>query len=399
MTTPRRILFLSAYTGLGGGETALVGLLSALDRTRLRAALLTPREGPLGEAARGLGIETHVVPYRGASVWYVPAVWARLPATTALAEHIRSAAPDLVDTDFHSLPFAAPACRGAGVPLVFTCWGWWFRPRPWQRQVYRRGVDAILACSEAIKRGFLGAPPFMAPERVRVMYPGVDPAVFRPRPGEIESLRRALDLPARGPLVTMLARFQHVKGHDVFLEAARIIASRAPEVTFVMAGENVFGGARESAYKHRILSTVAADPVLRSRVRWLGWVPASERLLAASDVLVCSSRFESVGMVPVEAMSCGVPVVSTNVGGPAETIVDGVTGFLVPPERPDEIAGRVMTLLSNPEQRRIMGEHGRARVVESFTLTRYASAFQDVVSEVLARRANGLSARTGEVLP
>jgi glycosyltransferase involved in cell wall biosynthesis len=377
-----RVAFCSAYTGLGGGETSLLGLLGALDRRRHAPVLLCPREGRLTEAVAGLGVPVRVVPYRGASTWFAPALWARLPAARRIAARLRDLGVAAVHSDYHTLPYAVPACRALGVPLAFTCWGWWFRPKPWQRGFFRRGPRLVLAGSDAIRRGFLGARPFMAPDRVRVLHPGVDTRVFRRRPDARAAVRRELGIPPGADLVTLLARFQAVKGHDVFLAAARLVAREAPGARFVAAGDNAFGARADGAFERRVRAEAAGDPVLRDRVRFLGWESHPERLLAASEVVVVPSRFESFGMVPVEAMAAEVPVVSTDAGGPAETIVDGETGFLVPPGRPREIAARVLTLLGDPELRGRMGRAGRARVEARFSLDRYASAFGEVLDEL-----------------
>jgi glycosyltransferase involved in cell wall biosynthesis len=320
-----------------------------------------------------------VVPYRGASVWFAPALWARLPAVRRLVEAVRGLEPAVVHSDFHTLPYLVPACRALGVPLVFTCYGWWFRPRPWQRRFYQNGPRAILAISEAVRTGFLGRPPFMPPDRVRVLHLGVDTEAFRPRPAEREAIRREMGLPLHAPLVSLVARFQAIKGHDVFLEAAARVAAERPETRFAVVGSTPFGVAADAAFGRRIRARVEADPTLRERVRLLGWVPRVDRLLAATDVLVCSSDFESFGMAPIEAMASGVPVVSTNVGGPAETIVDGETGYLVPPRDPRRIAERVVALLADHSLRERLGRAGRARVEARFSRGRYARGFAEVL--------------------
>ncbi len=380
-----RVAFVSSYTGLGGGETSLLALLGALDRARVNPVLVCPREGQLPEAARRLGVPVHLVPWRPASVFFVPPLAALAPGTSALRAKLDEVAPAVVHSDFHTLPLAVAAHTPRGRPAVFTCWGWWFRPRPWQRSFYRRGSIVIVASSQAIKNGFLGDPPFMDPERIEVVSPGVDTARYTPRPDERESTRGTLGLELEAPLVTLVARFQRVKGHDVFLDAARRVMDVLPQTRFAIAGENAFGVAADEAYKRQVTHEVASDPRLRAHVRFLGWIEPSELLLAASDVVVVSSRFESFGMVGVEAMACGVPVVSINRGGPAETIVDGETGFLVPPERPDLIAARVVTLLRDAELRRRTGEAGRARVLAGYTVQRYAAR----MTEVLESAARG----------
>jgi glycosyltransferase involved in cell wall biosynthesis len=389
VTGPARLLFVSAYSGLGGGETSLLNLMAALDRRRFAPSLVCPREGLLPERARARDVPTAIVPYRGASIWFVPGVWALLPPARRIAEHLAATAPHVVHSDFHSLPFTVPACRAAGVPLIFACYGWWFQPKPWQRGFYRDGGFEILAICDAVKRGFLGDPPFMPPERVRTVPLGVDTSVYRPRPSEREAVRRALGLPGRGPLITLVGRFQTVKGHDVFLAAARVIAAARPDACFAIVGENAFGVAADESFKRQVMALVESDPVLQSHVHLLGWIDRPEHVIAASDVVVCSSHFESFGMALVEAMSCGVPVVSTDVGGPSETVADGVTGFLVPPRRPDAIAERTLELLGDEGRRCAMGQAGRARVEARFSVARYAESFQEIASVAMATRTGG----------
>jgi glycosyltransferase involved in cell wall biosynthesis len=99
------------------------------------------------------------------------------------------------------------------------------------------------------------------------------------------------------------------------------------------------------------------------RVRLLGGVEraALPALLRSADVVACCPWYEQFGMVAVEAMACGVPVVVSAVGGLAETVQDGVTGVHVPPRRPDRIADAMTELLDDPERRRCMGAAGVSR--------------------------------------
>ena len=105
-------------------------------------------------------------------------------------------------------------------------------------------------------------------------------------------------------------------------------------------------------------------------------------MIAACDVIVCPSRFESLGMVHLESMAMARPVVSMDNGGPAETVVDGETGFLVPPEDPDALAQRVIALLRDAALRARMGEAGRARVLAHFTAAGYARAFAQLLEDL-----------------
>lgn len=383
-STMRPILFITTYTGLGGGETSLLTLAEHLDPTRYRPALVVPRDGQLPERWRVRGWPVTVLPFRGATTRFVPTLWTRFPIVRRLAAALHPPAPRegiaAIHSDYHSLPFALAAGQQAGIPVVWTCWGWWFRPQPWQRNFFRQPAHTF-AASWAIRDGFLGDPPFMPPDRVEVLPPGID--VRRFRPGlDGSTVRRDAGIPADAPLVALIARFQDVKGHDVFQAMARLIVERLPAARFIVAGESVHGVGTEHAYRDRILAAHAADPILKDRLVYIGFRPDAERVMAAADVVVCASDFESYGMVNVEAMACGVPVVSTQRGGPAETVREGETGYLVPPRDPAALADRVLHLLANPDLRQRMGQAGRAHVIARFSAGSMAARFQTVIDSV-----------------
>ncbi len=379
----RDLLFVSSYKDLGGGETALLTLAQQLGASCWQPHLLVAGHGQLSAAWEAQGWPVYLTPWRNASVWFIPSLWARLPAARRMESLLRSTRFAAIHGDYHSLPFLLPAAQRVGIPLLWTCWGWWFRPRPWQFAFFRKAA-ATFAPSRAIRDGFLGQPPFMLPENVELLYPGVDTGRFRPR-RDIAALRAGLDLAPETPLVVMLARFQAVKGHDVFLSMARLVARALPQVRFLVAGDNPHTR-RDLHYRERILEDARNDPLLVERLRHVGFRADSERILAAADVVVCASSFESLGMVNLEAMASARPVVSTDRGGPSETVVDGVTGFLAPPGDPSALAQRVLQLLRDPALRQRMGAAGREHVLRHFSAAASARTFERSLEGLLATR-------------
>ena len=357
---PHTLLFVSAYTGLGGGESVQLNLMGALDPARWALHLATPRDGQLPEAARALNVRTHVVPYRGVPTWFLPPVWMRLRRRGSRPWRGTSARARStpITTRCHSRSLR----RAPTASVVWNAMGWWFPVHLWQRRFFREGITQIVAITEAVRDRWLGAEPFMPRDRVRVIVPGVDPAQYHPGV-DGGPIRERLGLGADAPLVGMIARFQHVKGHDVFQAMARRVLAQIPEARFVVAGENVFGVSKDEAYKQDVLRAAREDPALSAALTYLGFWPDAREVIAASDVIVCPSRFESLGMVHLESMAMARPVVSMDNGGPAETVVDGETGFLVPPEDPDALADRVVRLLRDPALRQRMGAAGRERVL------------------------------------
>lgn len=377
---PINLLFASSYTGLGGGETWLLTLASQLDPVRYQPHLLVPAEGGLAAQWRARNWPVHIMPYRGATTFFIPSIWARLPTSHKIEALIREHDIRVLHSDYHTLPFALPAAERAGIPTIWTCMGWWFHPKFWQRGFFKR-PSAIFAHSEAIKAGFLGTPPFMPPERIAVLYPGVDTERFRPQQDGIK-VRFEAGIPQNVPVVAMVARFQDVKGHDLFQDIALQVAAQIPDVYFIVAGENTQTDA-DNAYKKRILERAASEYLLRKRLKYLGFRADVERVLAAADVVVCPSKFEGYGVVNVEAMASGKPVVSTNRGGPSETLVHGETGFLAAPGDVVGFSGAIITLLRDAALRTAIGAAGRARVEQMFSAKSNGEQFTRVLENLL----------------
>jgi glycosyltransferase involved in cell wall biosynthesis len=378
---PIPILFVSSYVGLGGGETALLALAQHLDFERFTPHLLLPYDGQLGERWREAGWPVHISHWRGATTYFLPWLWAHFPITYRIERLIREQGIRVVHSDYHTLPMVIPASQRAGAVPVWTCWGWWFHPKFWQRGFFRK-AQATFFPSRAIRDGFLGHPPFMPEDRTQLLYPGVDTPRFHP---EADGLRVRFEagIDQRAPVVALVARFQDVKGHEVFQAMARQVALQIPQARFIVAGENVHGVSGDESYKQRILQAAETDPILHDRLTYLGFRADSERVIGAADVVVCSSYFESYGMVNVEAMACGKPVVSTNRGGPSETIVHGETGFLVEPGDAGGLAQHVITLLRDADLRAKMGAAGRKRVEKMFSAQVTADRFMERIDNLL----------------
>jgi glycosyltransferase involved in cell wall biosynthesis len=385
------LLSITTYTGIGGGESLQLNLMRALDKSKFVPYLLTPRAGTFPDAAAKLGVKTHVMPYRGTTTVFVPQIWEHFPIVGRLRQFLRAQSIQAVLTDYHSLPFIVPAARSLNIPVVWNAMGWWFPLYSWQHDFFTNQITKIIAITSAVKERLLGYPPKMLPDAMEVLIPGVDTDTHKPDV-DGSNVRQKIGIDAETPLVAMIARFQNVKGHEYFLEMARFVLQQIPEARFAIAGENVFSVSKDEEYKRKILDLAQNDPLLKDRVTFLGFWEDSREVIAAADVMVCSSWFESLSMVALESMAMGRPIVSTRVGGPSETIIDGVTGFLVPPRDSRAIAERVLLLLSNPTLREKLGVQGREHVVEHFSAARYAAAISEIVTSLVQpRRKNILS--------
>ena len=376
------ILFASWYTGLGGGETDLLTLAESLDADRYEPHLLLPNDGQLGARWRAMGWQTHIIPYRGATVWFMPPLWARFPVVNRLARLIQNESIALVHSDYHTLPLIAAAARQTGVPITWTVHGWWFRPKFWQRTFFRQ-IQSTVARSRAIRDGFLGTPPFMPASQIPIIYSGLDTERFRPGL-DGGHLRQKIKARPTAKIIVMVARFQRVKGHHVFQAMAEEIIRQEPQAQFIVAGDDVFGVTANQRYRDEMLTKAKSSPLLRGRLHYIGFRDDVEQVYAAADVVVCASAFESYGKANLEAMACSKPVVSTRRGGPSETIVDGETGFLVDSGDAAGLARHVIRLLRDADLRRQIGQAGRAHVCRHFSVAATATAYAQIFEDWLA---------------
>jgi glycosyltransferase involved in cell wall biosynthesis len=218
---------------------------------------------------------------------------------------------------------------------------------------------AIVAVSEAVCRK-LKVEGFRAKE-IRVIYNGIEPPVGPPP--------YAIQTP---PVITLVGRLNREKGVDIFLDALRML----PECRGWLVG---IGSERESK---RVEELLQRDNLL-SRVRWDRTGMEGFRAMTEASVVVVPSRSEGLGIVALEAMSLGRPVVASRVDGLSEVVQEGVTGLLITPESPEALAEAVRSVLSDPFRAVEMGRAGRRRVEERFSLSKMRASYRQLYHEIL----------------
>ncbi|HCU35204.1 MAG TPA: hypothetical protein DGT21_06990 [Armatimonadetes bacterium] len=179
-------------------------------------------------------------------------------------------------------------------------------------------------------------------------------------------LAAELQLPPDAPVLAVIARLTPWKGHRVLLRAMPEILSRHPDTCLLVIGDTGFW---EDDYKQE-LHTLAEEMGCAHAVRWLGFREDVQQLLALTDIVVLPSDTEPFGMVLIEAMAAGKPVIATRAAGPMEIVNDGETGLLVPIGDAGALAEAACTLLADPTRAGQMGRAGRARAEEMFDISR-----------------------------
>lgn len=212
-------------------------------------------------------------------------------------------------------------------------------------------VDAIMALNPQEKAGmtwFYGA----EPDKVCVVPAGVDTTLFTP--GDRVEARRAVGMPPEQPAILFVGRIDPIKGLDVLVDALcglrSALWSPAPPHLYLIGGTP-----DDPGYAALIARARACG--LDEAITFVGSVPHADLApwYRAADVVAVPSFYESFGLVAVEAMAAGTPVVASNVGGLAFTVEDGTAGFLVPPKDPDALAAALRRVLADPALRDTLG--------------------------------------------
>ena len=265
-----------------------------------------------------------------------------------------------------------------------------YRVSSWIEKTAFEAADRVIAVSEGMRRDILNSYPSLDPSDVTVVYNGID--LDRWRPLHDEDLARSLGIDPSRPAVVFVGRITRQKGLPYLLRAARmlpkdvqvILCAGAPDTPEILA---------------EVTGLVEQLQAERDGVVWIDRLLPNDELraaLSASTVFVCPSIYEPLGIVNLEAMACGLPVVGTATGGIPEVIVDGVTGRLVPiqqlqdgtgtPTDPEgfvrDLAAALTEVVSDPARAAQMGEAGRLRAEQEFSWSAIAEQTRAVYRSV-----------------
>jgi L-malate glycosyltransferase len=353
---------------LGGGERIVLNLAALLPKYGYRVSILTFSVHPESAALKSLHSPLYLLPLQ--RTYDLTALRAALD----LRRFLRLQQIQIVQTFFESSDIWA---------------GFVTKTMSKARLIWSRRDMGILRTRKhhIAYRLMAGAPDavFAVSEQVRQHCIEVD----RIDPARVQTIYNGLSLadwntsatPAKAPgetLVTTVGNIRRVKGHDVFIKAAASIVPLFPNASFSIAGDVL-----EPDYFAE-LQTLVRDLNLSDHFHFVGGVTNLREHLSVADIFVLPSRSEGFSNAIIEAMAAALPVVATNVGGNAEAVKDGVSGFVVPSDDPAALSAAITRLLSAPSLAKAMGEAGKDLVAESFTAEAMMNRITDTYRNLLA---------------
>jgi len=268
------------------------------------------------------------------------------------------------------------ASKILGIPMISTIHNRYYIFEKWSRRfsykVFISQIKKIVAVSKDIQN-LLREELKIPPQKVKLIYNGIDTHKFENKK-DLKSLRKELNLSEEELILGNVGNLREVKDHHTLILSFHKVITLFPQAKLLIVGE---GELKSSLVK------LCAELGLENRVLFLGHREDVNLLLGLMDLFILSSHSEGCSISLLEAMASGKPVIATRVGGNPELILDGKTGFLVPPAEPDKLAEKIIFLLKDEKLSMKMGEEGKKRVKEKFSLETMVKNYEELYSKVL----------------
>jgi len=361
---PLKILFIITSMPVGGAEVLLMNLVRRMDRTKFAPEICCLKEmGPLGEE-----LSAEIPVHHDLIGWkWDPTIPFRL------ASLMRERKIDAVVTvgAGDKMFWGRLGAWWAGVPVITSALhstGWPDGVGTFNR--WLTGItDAFIGCASEHGRFLIDEERF--PEnKVYVIPNGVDTDRFVARPSANLRLRAELGIASSAPVCGIVAALRPEKNHELFLRMAAQVSQRVPEAVFLIVGD----GPERPA-----LEALTAELKLGDSVRFLGTRSDVAELLSVLNVFALTSHMEANPVSILEAMATEVPVVAPRVGSIPESVREGKTGYLYEVGQLDPLVDQVARLLGDPLLAKAMGECGRYRVVEEWSLDRMVDGYEQLL--------------------
>ena len=383
-----RILFVIGTLDLGGAELHLKLIAPRLKRLGWKPAIYClGRRGAQADEIQAAGVDVIGPPLPMAPIWrFILFRPVRLAASAlGLLSQLMGRRPQIVH-------FFLPASYVVGAPMallartptrVMSRRSLNLYQRKWplvarlERWLHQR-MSAILGNSGRVVRELIEVEG-CSPDRVGLIYNGIDATAFTGQPDKAD-LRDQLGIDPESFVAIIVANLIPYKGHADLFDALSRIRDRLPQHwTLLCVGRD--DGIRGD------LQDIANATGISDQVRFLGERRDVPRLLAAADIGVLCSHQEGFSNAILECMAAALPMVVTDVGGNGEAVLDGETGFVVPPRDPDALGKAILKLASEPALRAEQGKKARARVEAQFSIQACVSNYDRLYTALLAGEA------------
>lgn len=374
MTPKLKILFANSIQMFAGGEIWMLSTMQELRNRGHEITLLCRPDTELARRAQALNFNLLQLPIRGdfdpLTIFHI-------------SRFLKKNKIDIILTNMDK------ELRLCGMAAKFV------KPRP--VVISRRGIDYplknkihyrfscnrlagfIVANSESTKRSLLKNAPWLNPDRIQVIYNGINPDKYQPE--NTRSLRSEFNLAPNAPLIGFVGQLDERKGIDNLLPAFKKVTQEIPDAVLLMVGTGVM---------QQRIETFIMQNRLERNIRLVGFRNDIQNIMRTIDVLVLPSWWEGFGIVIIEAMAAEKPVITTNVSSMPEIVIHQETGLVVPIKDEEQLFRAMLELVQNPEKARRMGKRGCEVVMAKFTISGMIDQYLALFNKLHHYRKSGI---------
>jgi len=359
-----KILYINPTSRIGGAERSLLQILSALNKKKYYPVVLLPSPGPLAEEISKLKIKIIYMPkylIEAHSILELPValVWLHFIIKTHNISLIHS------NSKFCCrLPILYSAFFNAKAILHWRDFSLWSDEKRYTNK-YQKNLH-FLAVSKEIKSFLVDNSVNLS--KISISYDGADESFYEvPLPAKKDKLT-----------IAITGRIDNWKGHEFLIEAIGKLKDLPVEL--LIFGE--FHKVNDPDYLIKLKAQIDSLGI-SDRVKFTGFQKDTAEALSQVNIVCVPSIFEPFGMVAVEAMAAGRPVIASNTGGLKDIIEDGVTGYLIEPKNANAIAQKIRLLHSDPALRSALGAAGQKRARELFGIREQVKKIEEIYNEIV----------------
>lgn len=363
-----KILYIDSSVGIfGGGQISLLEFLTNIDRAKYDPLVIVGEEGKLKNEIEKLGIECCILRMLSLKKInpfpYFAGLW-------RIFNYVRKMRIKLIHSNTsRATLYAGPVAKILRVPLV------WHVRIPHPDKLLDRFLvpfcSRIIAVSRTVKKRFNG----FKKAKVEVVYNGVDTEKFSP--GSVpDEARKRFHINREDVVVGTIGRISPEKGFEYLITAIRDVVVEYPQVKVLIVGNG------NEEYR-RYLQGKINEAELSSNIMFTGFYGNISLILRCLDIYCLPSLSEGFNRSILEAMSCQLPVIASNVGGNIEVVQDGVNGLLVPPGNSERLAAAIIKLLKDREKAQNLGLEGRQFIKKNFSTEKNVEGIEKLYLQII----------------
>jgi glycosyltransferase involved in cell wall biosynthesis len=370
----KHLLFVNYHGTMGGGQVHLLSLITGLPKEQFKISVLCCQNGAFIEVLKQNNIEPRIVPFPKGRRRYIWHVW---PAWHKLSKILKAENIDLVlVSGIEEAKLSAGPCHKQKIPMVWLVQSLWKKNGTTARtyRILSRKTSQFIAVSEFMKKALLEEK--IESSRIEVIHCSSWGPRERQSPSE---LKKRCGITPDNVVIGTTGIWRSNKGFSYFLQAADLVHYWHPKTIFFLGGE---ANPEDVSYSQMLLK-MGRHLAAEKKLFFTGFHQKLEDFFSALDIFVLPSDAEPFGLVVLEAMTFGIPVIVTQSGGAQEIINHEQSGLLVPPQNAKSLADAMAQLVNNPAMRQKFGQAGQERAVRFFhpnaMFLKYSQCFQKIL--------------------